>query len=118
MITTRTIARATASAVVGAAIGVSLITAAGTASASAGQDAEFISGLRSQGITTSNPARTAQMGQLACMKLESGTSLNNVVDQIGRIETGLDADHVARFVGASVSAYCPQIAASVVAHAG
>jgi hypothetical protein len=78
-----------------------------TAHADAG-DAQFLSALRSEGITDHvSPTHAIDAGHTVCDKLEGGLSPTEVADDVVE-SSSMPAYHAGYFVSTAIKAYCPQ----------
>jgi hypothetical protein len=95
-----------------AAIGLCSVAAAGTASASAVDDA-FISRMTDLGVVFTAPEYGVQAGHLVCTKLAKGRSALDVVIEV-RNQTNLPAQKAMYLVVEAANAYCPDLASHVI----
>lgn len=81
--------------------------AVATAHADAG-DAQFLSMLRSEGITDHvSPAHAIDAGHLVCQKLDQGMTPTEVANEVVA-SSSMPAYHSGYFVSAAIKVYCPQ----------
>ena len=92
---------ATAAIVLGAAVGV-----AAPASADQTDDA-FVGALAKEGITISDPGTAIAMAHTVCDRLDNHEDVNVLAMSMTN-DTDLSLKQSGYFVGASMSAYCPQ----------
>lgn len=89
-----------------------LLGALGTAPATAHGDpidAAFLAALTSKHIQYPTPEAALNAAREVCGELGAGRSQNDVVGDVMK-SSNLDGYHAGYFVGASISAYCPNFA--------
>jgi hypothetical protein len=103
-------------AVIGAAavastLGIAALVSAGTAGATATDDA-FVGALADQGITPPSTQEAVSLAFDVCSTFDKGGSLYDAVNSVSTT-TDLVEDDSAFFVGLSVGTYCPEHTAAI-----
>ncbi|MEB4210015.1 DUF732 domain-containing protein [Mycobacterium sp. 94-17] len=95
------------SIVVSAAIGVAPFSDA-DAGPPGGDEAAFLTSLRSAGITYSTPDGAIKFAEAVCASLGNGELGPRMVDELKSENPGLTNDHATSFLAIAVKYYCPQ----------
>jgi hypothetical protein len=70
-------------------------------------DTNFVSALKSKGITFASAQAAVQAGHQVCDELDQGKATQDVANDVMQ-QSSLDGYHAGFFVGVSVAAFCPR----------
>ena len=70
-------------------------------------DTNFVSALKSRGITFASAQAAVQAGHQVCDELDQGKATQDVANDVMQ-QSSLDGYHAGFFVGVSVAAFCPR----------
>ncbi|HZC91035.1 MAG TPA: DUF732 domain-containing protein [Mycobacterium sp.] len=70
-------------------------------------DTNFVSALKSKGITFASSQAAVQAGHQVCDELDQGKATQDVANDVMQ-QSSLDGYHAGFFVGVSVAAFCPR----------